>query len=40
MGNIRVESFQGIKLRGCCFAEITNMFFKRQSAVNQDQLKD
>ena len=20
MGNIRMESFQGIKLRGCCFA--------------------
>ena len=28
MSNIRVESLQGIKLRGCCFAEITNMFSK------------
>ena len=28
MSNIRVESLQGIKLRGCCFAEITNVFSK------------
>ena len=28
MSNIRAESFQGIKLRGCCFSEITNVFSK------------
>ena len=28
MSNIRVESLQGIKLRGCCFAEITKVLSK------------
>ena len=28
MSNIRVESLQCIKLRGYCFAEITNVFSK------------
>ena len=33
MGKIRVESLQGIRLRGCCFAEITDMFSKRQDSL-------
>ena len=37
-----MESFQGIKLRGCCFAEITNMFFKNslQSIVTPSRLTE
>ena len=39
MSNIRVESLKGIKFRGCCFAEITNMFSKNSLQSNKTPSK-